>query len=67
LRASASVGAWLASAASAPAARLALGVGLERPGAAPFVEAAVLGAAGGGGRGFAAVQIAAGIRLGVKR
>ncbi len=68
VRASASGGAWLTSSAGgAPAARLGVGAGLERRGIAPFLEAAILGAAGGTDGPFAAITVSAGIRLGVER
>lgn len=67
MRASASGGAWLASGGAAPAARLGIGVGLERRGFAPFVETAVLAAAGGADGAFAAITLSAGVRLGMER
>lgn len=67
VRASASAGALLAGGAAAPAARLAIQAGLERRGIAPFVEAALLGASGGGPGALAAVTVSGGIRVGVER
>ncbi len=67
MRASASGGAWLAGDAAAPAARLALELGMERRGLAPFAEVALLGATDGVDGAFAALTLSAGIRLGVER
>jgi hypothetical protein len=67
LRASASAGAWLTGGDAAPSGRLAVELGLERRGVAPFVETALLGATSGADGGFAAIMISAGIRLGASR
>lgn len=63
---SATAGVLLAPGEVAPAARLALSLGLARAGVAPFVELAVLGARAGAPGRFAAVGLSAGLRVGLE-
>jgi hypothetical protein len=67
VRASASAGALLVGGSAALAGRFTVEAGVERRGAAPFLEAAVLGASGGGPGDFAAMTLSAGVRFEVKR
>ncbi len=67
LRASTSAGALAVAGATVPAARLSVDAELERRGAAPFVEAALLAAPEGAPGTFMAVTVSAGIRLGVEK
>jgi hypothetical protein len=62
----ASAGAILAPGTAAPAARVALSLGLRRAWGLPFVEASLLGAGGGAPGAFAAVGLSAGVRLGLE-
>ncbi len=66
LRASATAGALLRRGGASPAARLAVELGAERGGWAPFIEAALLTAHEGAPGTFAAAGISAGVRFGVE-
>jgi hypothetical protein len=66
LEVAASAGATLAPGRTSPAARLGLSLGAPRRWGTPFLEAAALGASGGGPGAFAVLGLSAGVRLGVE-
>jgi hypothetical protein len=63
LELAATAGAILAPGRTAPAARVALSLGLRRGWGLPFLEASLLGAAGGAPGAFAALGLSAGVRF----
>jgi hypothetical protein len=66
LGATATGGALLGAGDAAPAARLAVSLGLPRPGVEPFLELSLLGARTGAPGPFVAAGLAAGVRFGLE-